>query len=106
MPARQILFALLKKYPKTLVQKKAIAKHRSFSNQNALSIAKDLKFYNLIVIAIDALLILHSLSLVFWPVEWSEVGFKTEFLKSWSLFVLLGAHYSLFTRLFWPGSRK
>jgi len=45
MPARQILFTLLKKYPKTLVQKKAIAKHRSFSNQNAFSIADgELKF--------------------------------------------------------------
>lgn len=39
MPARQILFALPKKYSKTLVQKKAIAEHRSFSLQNAFSIA-------------------------------------------------------------------
>jgi hypothetical protein len=39
MPAGQILFALPKKYPKTLVQKKAIAEHRSFSNQNAFSTA-------------------------------------------------------------------
>jgi hypothetical protein len=39
VPAGQILFTLLKKYPKKLVQKKAIAKHRSFSNQNAYSIA-------------------------------------------------------------------
>jgi hypothetical protein len=39
VPARQILFTLLKKYPKTLVQKKTIAQHRSFSNQNAFSIA-------------------------------------------------------------------
>jgi hypothetical protein len=66
MPAGQILFALPKKYPKTLVQKKAIAKHRSFSSQNAYSIAliiSDLilKYY----MAIDALLTLHSLSLVF-----------------------------------------
>jgi hypothetical protein len=39
MPARQILFALPKKYSKTLVQKNAIAEHRSFSLQNAFSIA-------------------------------------------------------------------
>jgi len=39
MQARQILFALPKKYPKTLVQKKAIALHRSLSCQNAYSIA-------------------------------------------------------------------
>ena len=39
MPAGQILFALPKKYPKTLVQKKAIAGHRSFSHQNGYSIA-------------------------------------------------------------------
>jgi hypothetical protein len=38
MPARQILFALPKKYSKTLVQKNAIAEHRSFSLQNAFSI--------------------------------------------------------------------
>jgi hypothetical protein len=49
VPAGQILFALPKKYPKTLVQKKAIAKHRSFSNQNAFSIADGeqcLRFYH------------------------------------------------------------
>jgi len=39
MPAGQILFALPKKYSKTLVQKNAIAEHRSFSLQNAFSIA-------------------------------------------------------------------
>jgi hypothetical protein len=39
MPAGQILFASPKKYSKTLVQKKAIAEHRSFSLQNAFSIA-------------------------------------------------------------------
>jgi len=66
MPAGQILFALPKKYPKTLVQKKAIAKHRSFSSQNAYSIALIISDLRLICyMAIDALLTLHSLSLVF-----------------------------------------
>jgi len=37
---RQLLFCIAQKSnQKTLVQKKAIAKHRSFSNQNAFSIA-------------------------------------------------------------------
>ena len=45
MPAGQKLFALPKKYPKTLVQKKAIALHRSLSCQNAYSIAFKFCFF-------------------------------------------------------------
>jgi len=66
MPARQILFALPKKYSKTLVQKNAIAEHRSFSLQNAFSIAifsHSILFCS--CLAIDALLQLHSLLLFF-----------------------------------------
>jgi len=66
MPTRQILFALPKKYSKTLVQKKAIAEHRSFSLQNAFSIAIfNHPFKFCIYLAIDALLQLHSLLLFF-----------------------------------------
>ncbi len=66
MPAGQILFALPKKYSKMLVQKKAIAKHRSFSLQNAFSIAFFVQFLGFSAcLAIDALLLLHSLLLVF-----------------------------------------
>ncbi|MBK9736307.1 MAG: hypothetical protein IPO92_15635 [Saprospiraceae bacterium] len=66
LPAGQILFALPKKYSKTLVQKKAIAEHRSFSNQNAFSIAIFIQFIEFCAwLAIDALLLLHSLLLVF-----------------------------------------
>jgi len=66
MPAGQILFALRKKYSKTLVQKKAIAEHRSFSLQNAFSIAIFIQFLGFCAcLAIDALLLLHSLLLVF-----------------------------------------
>lgn len=74
MPARQILFALPKKYStrllrsgqETLVQKKAIAEHRSFSLQNAFSIAIFIQFLGFCAcLAIDALLLLHSLLLVF-----------------------------------------
>jgi hypothetical protein len=66
VPARQILFALPKKYSKTLVQKKAIAEHRSFSLQNAFSIATfSHSFKFCACFAIDALLLLLSLLLVF-----------------------------------------
>jgi hypothetical protein len=58
MPARQILFALPKKYSKTLVQKKAIAEHRSFSLQNTFSIAIFIQFLGFCAcLAIDALLL-------------------------------------------------
>ena len=66
MPAGQILFALPKKYSKTLVQKNAIAEHRSFSLQNAFSIAIFSHSFKLCKCwAIDALLQLHSLLLFF-----------------------------------------
>ncbi|MBK8054006.1 MAG: hypothetical protein IPK35_12235 [Saprospiraceae bacterium] len=66
MPARQILFALPKKYSKTLVQKKAIAEHRSFSLQNAFSVATFIQFLGFCAcLATDALLLLHSLLLFF-----------------------------------------
>lgn len=43
---RQLLFFIDKKSnQKSLVQKKAIAKHRSFSNQNAFSIAHGEDFF-------------------------------------------------------------
>jgi len=59
-------FCIAKKVFKKASSKKAIAKHRSFSLQNAFSIAIFTQFLGFCAcLAIDALLLLHSLLLVF-----------------------------------------
>jgi hypothetical protein len=66
MRAAFTFFPVKKSKQKRPVQKKAIAKHRSFSSQNAFSIALIIiRLFLLCYKAIDALLTLHLLSLVF-----------------------------------------
>jgi hypothetical protein len=66
MRAAFTFFPVKKSKQKRPVQKKAIAEHRSFSLQNAFSIAIFIQFLGFCAcLAIDALLLLHSLLLVF-----------------------------------------